>query len=343
MVKRQVSLKTIAEKCDVSMMTVSRALDPRHKDRMRASTRKRILETVEECGYTSNIAARRLKSQRSETITLVMRDRLSIKMDCLDFDSHYEYISFSIMKGALKGAREYNYDIKFELAPFDESFQIKPTQTDGILFSTLLDMEHVIRDAEKWKMPYLAVGSSVRKQNLRPENSIVIDRAPGVLASFEHLREKGHEKIGFIGASTQLSSESNCKLLRNFLMDGAIYDDNLFYDVFDCFSLRKLLASFNREFPFTALVCFNDTLADSTVRELRNLGVEVPRDLAVVGFDGNTAYRGEGKTNPSTVYVPWEETLTEAVRTLIQKIENKNNDTGFTKTLPTKFIMGETT
>lgn len=343
MPEKHVNLRTIAEKCGVSIMTVSRALDPRHNRKMRASTRALILDTVKKYGYSSNLSARRLKRQKAESITLVMHDRLSRNMVSPDFDSHHEYISFSIMKGALKAAREYNYDIKFELPPFDESFQIKPAQTDGILFITFHEMEHIIREVKKQAIPYLAIRSNIQDQDIHPDMYVSIDRTPGIIASFKHLYSKGHRKIGFIGASKQISSEANRKLLRNFLLDKNIYDENLFYNVADYFDLRKLIASFNKSLPFSALVCFNDTSADLTVREFREKGLKVPQNIAVVGFDGNITYRGKGKTNLSTVTVPWEETAAEAVRTLIQKIENKDETINFTKVLTTKFIAGETT
>ncbi|OGV53700.1 MAG: hypothetical protein A2017_12400 [Lentisphaerae bacterium GWF2_44_16] len=344
MSEQHVVLKTIAEKCGVSIMTVSRALDPRHNRKMRASTRELILDTVKKYGYTSNLSARRLKRQKAESITLIMHDRLSRNMLSPDFDSHHEYISFSIMKGALKAAREYNYDIKFELPPFHESFQIKPAQTDGILFCTLWNMEHVIRELKKQDIPYLAIKNNIQDPDDSPGIMYVsMNRTPGVIDSFKHLYSKGHRKIGFIGTSRQISSEANRKLLRNFLLDKNIYDENLFYNVADYFDLRKLIASFNKRLPFTALVCFNDTSADLTVREFREKGLRVPQDTAVVGFDGNITYQGKGKTNLSTVAVPWEETAAEAVRTLIQKIENKDEAINFIKVLTTKFIQGETT
>jgi DNA-binding LacI/PurR family transcriptional regulator len=132
------------------------------------------------------------------------------------------------------------------------------------------------------------------------------------------------------------------KIFKSYFSDKKAFDDNLIFNVDNIYDLRDLLKSFNGNFPFTALQCLNDTMADFTVRELRYMGIEVPEDIAVIGMDGNPTYQAKNGSHISTVKLPWQELAAVGARTLIGMIEQEENILRATKLIDAVFIPGKT-
>jgi LacI family transcriptional regulator len=172
--------------------------------------------------------------------------------------------------------------------------------------------------------------------------NVAINRTPGFVAAFEHLWEKGHRKVAFLSNSQQISSSYTMKIFKSYFSDKKAFDDNLIFNVDNIYDLRDLLKSFNGNFPFTALQCLNDTMADFTVRELRYMGIEVPEDIAVIGMDGNPTYQAKNGSHISTVKLPWQELAAVGARTLIGMIEQEENILRATKLIDAVFIPGKT-
>lgn len=342
---KRVTLKTIAEKCGVSVMTVSLALDPRKQNRLRPETCKRIWEVVKECGYVSNPAARRLKRQKTDAITVVMGPRVMKGPACApDFDAHHESSSWGMIRGLITEARKYHYDIKIEsLLDYglteDVIHHIKPHLTDGIIFYGYSELEPIIEYVKKTGIPYLIISGEKNVDDT--SNFVTIDREAAVYQAFKHLLEAGHNSIGFIKCNS-LSSQNLLSMFCNYFSNKGILNEKLIYTVKDFFGLRNLLEGFNGEFPFSALFCFNDVAADMTVRELRHMGIKVPGDIAVIGMNGNPVYSGEGKVNLSTIKMPWEELAKEGIRTLIDLIENNQKEMSYSKVITAEFVPGMT-
>ncbi|MFA6102480.1 MAG: LacI family DNA-binding transcriptional regulator [Victivallaceae bacterium] len=342
--ERQITLKEIADECGVSMMTVSRALDSRRSVAMRQATRDRVLEAVKQHGYKSNLTARRLKRQKTETITLIMEPRtMTGPRGAPDFDAHYESISWGIVKGVITEARRYNYDVKLEaMLGYDKNEEedviahIKPQLTDGVY---TFYSRRIIDYLREQRMPFLAVCNSYVSNEMC---ALSIDRSSGYAEAVEQVFNKGHRRVAFMGCDRIVSSNYNRDLLRSLLSAKGFFDEKLVFPVNSVFDVRKLLEEFSGSLPFSAVFCYNDTLADLVIRELRFLKIKVPEQVAVIGFDGNPAYRGEDRSNPASIVVPWQELAAVGTRRLIEAIERGDRRITETKTIPTFFDAGQT-
>ncbi len=311
---------------------------------MRQATRDRVLEAVKQHGYKSNLTARRLKRQKTETITLVMAPRaMTGPMVAPDFGAHYESISWGIVKGVITEARRYNYDVKLEaMLGYDKEEEeevivhIKPQLTDGVFTFYNGRMVDYLKDQG---MPFLAVNESWAPDEMC---ALSIDRNTGYAEAVEQVLGKGHRRIAFAGCDQIISTHYKLDLLRKSLMAKDSFDEKLVFPVNNAFDVRKLLEKMNGSLPFSAIFCHNDTLADLVIRELRFLDVKVPEQVAVIGFDGNPAYRGEDRSNPASIVVPWQELAAVGTRRLIEAIENGDRRITETKTIPTFFDAGQT-
>jgi len=347
---KSVTIKEIAEECGVSLMTVSRALDPRQHTSMRPETRQRIMEIVQKRGYVSNLAARRLKRQKADAVTLIMAPRTMIgPKGAPDFDAHHESISWGLVRGVIGEARKWNYDVELESLlnyglTADVINHLKPEYTDGVIFNGRSELEPIIDFVRRKKIPFIILGDSVDFGSKTEYPEIYIDRRSGVRDAVEALWNSGHRKIGYLGCEKLVSSNFTLALLRDLLLERSGFDEKLMYSVANFFELRTWLTGFKGNFPFTALLCLNDTAADMAVRELRFMGIKVPTQVAIIGLDGNPVYAGPGKTNLSTICNPFEELSGQATRIIIEIIEKKRVATeGFPIVIPTTFRQGETT
>jgi len=103
--------------------------------------------------------------------------------------------------------------------------------------------------------------------------------------------------------------------------------------------LRSAAVKVVAEKRITAMVCNNDAMAWQLVRELLNLGVKVPEEMAVTGFDASPVFSCRSP-RLSTVRADRGKLGEESVKSLLSMIEENSPFEGLT--LPTEFILGET-
>lgn len=323
----QVTMKQIADECGVSMMTVSRALSLKHRDKLRPETLELVLKAVKKHGFLSNTAASRLKRNKLDSITLLIGKRaFAIKTINPDFDAHYEKISWGIVKDAVSAARKYGYDIKLEpiLDDCNEVIpNLDPRLTDGVLLNGAYMHEPIIGHLRKISIPYIIMASAATDIYKTPENHIIVDMIPGISQAVKYLYNKGHRKIAFFGASRQNSSIFHAQTYEKLLKEKGIFAPGLFYKVENGMDIRRLLASCRSKLPFSAILCHNDPVADIVRKELDYLGIKVPDEIDVVGSDGNPAYQSEYNGKFSTINVPRTEMVYMAIEKLIKKIDGE--------------------
>ena len=348
MQKTNITLKTIATECSVSVMTVSRALNPRHHKSMRPETRDRILKAIDKYGYTSNPTARRLKRQKADAITLVMGPRvMKGPAVCPDFDAHHECNSWNMVRGVITEARKLNYDVKIE-SLLDKGLcdeviaHIKPQLTDGVIFSNTSELEPVIEYIRKNKIPSIILEHNFDLLSSDRKPCVAINRSSGFVSAFEHLWNKGHRKIAFFGNQKQKMSNYTRKIFESYFSEKNSFNQDFIFSLENIYDLRNLLNSFNGNFPFTAILCLNDTMADFTVRELIYMKYRVPEDIAVIGIDGNPTYQRSNASQISTIKLPWLELAETGTHALINLIEEGENSLKTSQLLEAEFIQGKT-
>jgi DNA-binding LacI/PurR family transcriptional regulator len=341
---KRTTLKEVADECGVSLMTVSRALDPRHHNRMRPETRKRILQVVKKLNYVSDPAARRLKRRKTDVITLIVGRRFLSSPEVLDFNPHFDDLSWGTVRGAIQEARKFNYELKIEAILNDDDYDqivshMQPHLTDGVILIVGCSNPQIYEHLEQQRLPYIS--AKFAEGETPPGNVVTIERKYARIEAYKHIVESGRKKIAYIGSDKLFSSRCILTSFKDFYSDKGLYDDDLIYDVSDLFKLRELFSGFNGKPPFDALFCCNDTMADYAIREMRHMGIRVPEDVAVIGQDGNSVYMRPDRTNPATILCPWSELTATCVAELVKLIE-VDSDSKIEKSIPASFIKGHT-
>lgn len=338
------TIKDIADKAGVSVSTVSRALDPRRKNFINVKTKEKILKIVGKSDFSLNVVARRFKRQKSDAITLILPQNSFRKPSNADFGAKDGFLFWILMEGILKEAKLWRFDVKLEPLFDPESLNeiiesITFPNSDGALLFGSFEMDELIQKIKAKNVPFLVLDTSPSPNYTIPE--IAVDIKCGMRDALFSLFKGGHRDIAYIGtAFAKQRFMDRFNSFRSFLEEAGIYKKQLVYDVNNARDISRILNNFNGHYPFSAIMCSNDTMASVLIEKLEDKGIKVPKDISVIGYNDSPIY-SEGKKALSTVHIPRKELGAEAVRTLIEIIENRTVFEG-KKLIPSSFVQRKT-
>jgi LacI family transcriptional regulator, repressor for deo operon, udp, cdd, tsx, nupC, and nupG len=237
-----------------------------------------VLQAAERAGYQPNLMARSLRKQQARAIVVLV--------PVLENPFYPE-----IIRGLEAAARDRDYTLLLGITVHDPAVEtsyiemVRNQRADGLL---LLDggLEHLLDGAERFIVPSVQVIERVKGVDLP---WVGIDDRAAAAAAVRHLVHLGHRRIGHVSGWARCTvSPDRLAGYRDALLAGGIdYDPSLVEPGDFLFesgeaAAHKLLALRD---PPTALFCANDACALGAMRHVRSLGLTVPRDVSIVGFD----------------------------------------------------------
>jgi DNA-binding LacI/PurR family transcriptional regulator len=285
----EVTIQQVAEAAGVSPSTVSNLLNGR-PHRMLPETRQRVEKAIERLGYRPNRAARQLRTGRTQTVGLVVPSVGNPFWGA--FARHLE--SAALTEG---------YHVLLcnsERDPERERQYIDELWSDGIrgvvLCSSLPSLDHVTSLIERG-LQLVTFDRTAQADDPTSLVSISIDNAVGSQLATAHLTDLGHRRLAFVSGA--LGSLNRKDRYRGFItaleLAGMSERDALlwpgaaaerFGDV-EAAELGRAAARdlLSADDPPTGIVAVNDMCALGVCRGIRDAGLEVGRDVSVVGFD----------------------------------------------------------
>jgi DNA-binding LacI/PurR family transcriptional regulator len=293
---RSVTVKDIAQLAEVSIATVSRALN--NHDNINEDVRQRVLQIAAELGYVkaphrgSGIATRHARQQLKKISFLLCDTHSDSNKNGLDFFWAH------ILYGAEVEARKANIKLFYEgipdQSPYQLQAQIREMQTDGVLLVGPSSAE-MVRAIQETAIPLVLIDNSIAGVNLKVD-AVLSDNYEGARQIVQYLLSQGHRHIAYIGAfgkgttrcpiyTFEWRKKGYCVALTDA---GIPLDEDL---IQECDSLqpeaiaqlcRRLLAL---QKPISAIFCANDPIAIRVIKALHLCGLKVPDDISVVGFD----------------------------------------------------------
>ncbi|HYG91459.1 MAG TPA: LacI family DNA-binding transcriptional regulator [Azospirillum sp.] len=273
-----VTIRDVAARAGVSIATVSRVLNggtPTAPD-----TSARVRAAIAALGFRPNRIGRSLKEARTRTIgVLVPSLRNPVFADSV--------------AGIQDAASAAGYSVLIASSDYDPERERKAVETllshqvDGLVLTVAeADTNAVLEALEAAGTPYVLAYNQPRDAK-RP--FVSVDNVAAARAMVERMLEFGHWRIGMVAGRFQQSDRSRLRrdgflaaLAAAGLVPGPVIEVD-FADIRLDQHLAPIMAGRNRP---TALFASNDLLALATVRALRDLGLCVPRDVSVTGFDG---------------------------------------------------------
>lgn len=271
---KSVRMADIAAKLGISIVSVSKGLAG--KDGVSEEMRAKILATAQEMGYIPP-APKSAELARSENIGILVADRF--------FDENQFYSA--LYRAVLNRCTALGYSCLLELVGEEaEAGCIMPTlltqkKVNGLIFMGEISRRYLCT-AITYGLPFLLLDFY---DETISADSVLSDNTSGAYMMTEHLLNTGRTKIGFVGSIGATSSIMDrylgyCKAL---LTHGLEPNPAWRLEDRDA-SGRFIPLALPREMP-QAFVCNNDEAAFNLVETLRRAGYEVPRDVAVTGYD----------------------------------------------------------
>ncbi|MBF4615923.1 LacI family DNA-binding transcriptional regulator [Curtobacterium sp. VKM Ac-1376] len=282
------TMKDIAAQVGVSVSSVSLVLNDRDAGRVNRDVALRIRELADAFGYVPNQLARSLKSKQTQTIGLV-----SDRVATVPFSS-------AMLAGAQEAAWRRGYVLMLVDTGGDEDLQTTAVQSlmqrnvDGLIVAATYH-----RTVETPRVP---ATTPVVLLDGRPETEdasalpaadfVVPDEERGARDAVTHLIEAGHRRIGFCTVSAYPIADAlrTRGYMRALADAGLPVDPDLMVTAADAATAhgiapaRELLDRPVDRRP-TAVFCFGDQIAVGFYQVARSLGLVVPTDLSIVGFD----------------------------------------------------------
>lgn len=258
------------------------------------------------------------------------------------YDSSY----MKIIKGIQSQLAARNYRLVIEFIENNVSQEneliskINPSDYSGLLIysSDPNAAKPYLRLLKNGKMPFVMLD---RFPNGMPVNCIVCNNQDGAYEATDYLLSLGHRHIGFAVYDFHLSSEvDRFNGYRNALADSGVVEDPSIHFLEKDLDYSALLSRI-RQRELTALFCVNDRKALEAVEQLTALGVRIPEDISVMGFD-DFAGSKFSKVPLSTVKQDFDALGSESAKLLIDLMEG--NAIGSKKImLPTSLVIREST
>ena len=275
------TIKDVAKKVGVSVATVSYVLNGKKK--ISEDTKKKIYEAIEELNYVPNINAQGLNSHSYRLIGVVVPQ--TENGDKLMFQNAF----YGEVLGSIEyWARQKGYHVIVSATDTNESYLklAKQRNLDGIIVIGMYPDEFY-KELKKTDIPIVLIDSYC---NDFYYHSIRIDDAYGSYLATKYLLENGHSEIAFFVGQVKDNGVMKKRLLgykQALEQFGVEYNEKyIFEGQIDYDSGIKLADKLvNSKLPITAIVCAADILAIGVMSELYKLGVKVPDDISIVGFD----------------------------------------------------------
>jgi LacI family transcriptional regulator len=270
---RRPTIHDVAAEAGVSVSTVSKAVNGRYG--IAADTVQRVLDVVERLGYESSLVASSMRSFRTGVIGVLVAD--------------FEPFSAEILKGVAQALHSTRYD----LLAYSGSRQADSTGWErrslSRLSGTLIDGAIMVTPtvvSASVDVPIVAIDPHTGRADLPTVES---DSYHGSLDAMEYLLGLGHRRIGFLAGRPDLrSAAARDAGYRKSLRDAGIDIDpalvrNGMYLLETARDEARVMLS-NPRRP-SAVFCANDMSAIALMEVAGELGIRVPDDLSVVGFD----------------------------------------------------------
>lgn len=271
-----VTIKDVAKEANVAISTVSNVLN--NIDVVSEQTRESVMKAVEKLNYIPNLNGRYLKKSKTGFIGLFLT---SLK------GPFYSELINAMYEECCK----YEYGLTIFLNNqnnLEEAYQaILGKRVDGaIILNETIDNTH-IEAFKRVKMPVVFLDREVEAETI---SSVVIDNYNGVKQAAQYLLKLGNTRIGYIHGNSDnydetmrykgylgALAENNIESRPEYEMQGD-YSEQGAYD-----AIRAYVAS-KKPLP-QAFIAANDQMAIGCIEGLRDEGIDVPRDISMIGFD----------------------------------------------------------
>lgn len=274
------TIKDVAKRAGVSISTVSYVLN--NTGKVSEETRKRVLKAIEELNYVPNNFAKRLKRQQYDLVALIVHE---IKGPFYD----------ALVRGIQDVLHAFGYNLliycTLENRKQDVDKFLKVGIIGGMIIMTpAVKNEDIIRWANEYKI--ITLDRTIKDKEGREIKSVRINNEKGAYEVVKYLYDLGHRRIAFMkGPKDSLDAKERYKgfiraahdlrieIRNEDILEGNFTEESG-YEV-----MKGYLSRNSRKDLPTALFCSNDEMAIGAMQAIKEIGLTIPDDISIVGFD----------------------------------------------------------
>jgi LacI family transcriptional regulator len=275
------TITDVAAHAGVSIKTVSRVIN--NVQSVRASIRERVQRSIEKLDYHPNPSARGLGGNRSYLLGLL-------------YDVSCGYYTTSVLAGVIERSRAAKYQVVMEPCDYnarslvvDVTRNVRQSRVDGVILTPpISDLKSVTTVLESQAIPYVRIAPGKHTDTFR---SVCTNDLESCASMTEQLAALGHQRISFIIGNPDHAAvlDRYRGYLKGLASCGLRLDKSLVAQGFNSYEsgvqcARKLLNVAATKRP-TAIFASNDEMAAGVLAVAHSMGLGVPENLSVVGYD----------------------------------------------------------
>lgn len=325
------TIKDVAKRAGVSVATVSRVING--TGQIRKATAERVLAAVRDLGFRPSAVGRSLSTSHTKSLGVVI-------------PSMSNPVFADAVAGINEEARSRGYTLMFTSTEYNPEEEVRAVSTfldyrvDGLILTVADPRDSAVLELlERAGVPYVLIYNQV---SVEGRSTVTIDNVAAGRAVAEALFDLGHETLGMVSGLFYTSDRAMAR------RDGFVqavrakgYPDPTVLEVgFVDLEVEKALRDIygKRETAPSALFCSNDLLAISVIGALGRIGLTVPDDVSVIGFDG-IAIGTHLHPTLATVVQPSREMGQAATRLLLDRLNGQKKPEALV--LPHSLRLGE--
>jgi LacI family transcriptional regulator len=309
------TLEEVAQLAGVSRSTVSRVIN--NQPNVRPETRERVWQAIRKSGYRPHAVARSLVTNRTRIIGMLIPE----SVNRLFIDPFFPLL----MRGATEACNAHRYQLMLSLFTSRSDDQdiyqrvVRNGYLDGVIVASASEDDPLIPGLLRDRIPFVSVGRYPDER----VHYVDVDNISGARIALEHLIQLGHRRIGTItgrldmaAGQDRLTGYKDALQAHGIAIEEDLIAEGDFTESSGMAGMRRLLKA-----SPTAVFTASDTMAIGALRVLREVGLQVPQDVALVSFD-DIPISGAVQPPLTTVRQPIERLGAMAVDVLVGLLES---------------------
>lgn len=323
------TIHDVAKLAGVSIKTVSRVVN--QEPSVRDATRERVQNAVDKLQYKPHNGARLMRSSKSNLIGLITSAISTVSRDPVKAGLS----SIHIVKGVQQACREAGKTLLIlDTEPDETDIQhhidiLLSHRVEGIIY--ILDHHRLIAPPVVQDTPFWLVNG----YSTPSFPAVVPNDYMGQQLAVEHLVAQGHSRLAYVGLAIQLEAG---RLRREGFINAAQSAGLTNEDVQTTYGMKLgettpfsvlenvLKQLFEQQTPPTAICFGNDQMAMNAIPILHSLGLRIPEDVSIIGFDNDMAIVSGTRPALTTVTLPYQRMGNITAKKLLQQLSEPDQE-----------------
>ena len=332
--KRKVTIRDVAERVGVHHSTVSRALSPSKRDKISPAVVKKVEQAADELGYFPNIVASSLKQNRSFTVGVLIPDLTNPLFP-------------PIIRGIQDAVEAAGYTVITANTDDEQDKELNALRImrgraiEGMIISTARREDRIVDECIANDIPFVLVNRTVDHDGV---SAVIVDEDHGVRSVIDHLVGLGHTRIAHVSGPQHSSTGFGRARAFTQCMNAHDLRGELI-EVAEKYTIEEGRRAFTRllarDKKLTAVVAANDMLALGCLDATKELGLRVPEDISITGYD-DIQFLDRMSPALTTVHVPKYEMGALATQKLLDMIAGDDSSASIVRVQPSLVVRNST-